>query len=136
MVIFGVETDNVQEANDFIVATDERINNVDIARNPFNGYAKIISKDSFNTLSVVKMVPLWPNFGPWIALFSLMPILIFGWLSPLTLSFPLIFLLMSFFWSETFFVNVFMAGIKKAGYKGKVKKIKKDDLIDVLIERL
>ena len=137
MVIFGVETDNVQEANDFIIATNDRMNKVDIGKNPFNGYAKIINKDCFRTLSVIKMVPLWPNFGPWIALFSLMPIFIFGWFSsPLTLLFPLIFLSIGFFWTEEFFYIILKVGIDKAGYKGKVKRIKKNVLIDELTTRI
>lgn len=137
MAVFGVETDNNDLGNNFIIESNERLKNTDIKKNPFVGYIKIVNKDSFKTTSVIRMVPLWPNFGPWIALFSLIPIFIFGWYdSALALSVPLIFSCISFFWSEQFFYIVFKAGLKKAGYIGDFKKLKKSDLIDELTMRL
>ena len=139
MALFGVRTDDTVISNNFIDDVSERLEGVNLAKNPFNGYAKRFLDDATDLVTVFNMKPLWPNFGPWVALISCVPIMLFTdwpWAVSKLFIIPLFFVGLSFFWSETFFYFSFIAGLKKAGYRGPIKKLKKNDLVDLLARRL
>lgn len=135
MALFGVRTQNNLKVVRFVKEVLERLNSFDIKRNPFRGYIKSF-KDEKDLVIVINMSPLWPNLTPLIALISLIPILFFNGIQGSNwFLIPLFFISLGFFWTPDFFYMVFKAGIKKAGYKGFIKRIKKNDLIDVLAMR-
>lgn len=137
MVIFGVKTHDVASVKKFVRETKKRLETPDLARNPFSGYIKSFEFDKTERITILKIVPLWPNFSPYVAILSLFPIIFFGgYNNPGLLLIPLIFLGLAFFWTEDFFYLILRIGLKKAGYKGKVKKLKRSVLIDELSRRV
>lgn len=133
MAMLGIRLNDVASVKSFITETEERLNGNNFMRNPFTGYIKSFESGTFGRVAVLKMSPLWPNFGPWLALFFLLPVIYFQNLD--LMIFPLIFLLLSFFWTSHFFFLIFKAGLRKKGYNGQIKRMKKDDVIDELIRR-
>lgn len=133
MAVFGVITENKPKVWKFIKDVDTRLNGFDIKKNPFSGYAKSF-KDDNDLIVVLNMRPIWPNFAPWIAGFSFLISLFFGNLKLLVI--PLIFIALSFFWTPEFFYLTFKAGLKKAGFKGRVKRLKQNEIIDALARRI
>lgn len=139
MAIFGVRTDNKPVVKQFVKEVAERVNGGDLVKNPFTGYAKIIvtKPNPQETTTIIKMSPLWPNFAPWGALMTFIGWLIFGGVThPFYLLIPLSFLVLGFFWTEDFFYLTFKLGLRKAGYKGPIKRIKLKVLVDELAGRL
>lgn len=136
MATFGVRTENKLSVYRFIKGVNDRLNRFDFKRNPFTGYTKIFKEDN-DLIVVINMRPIWPNFAPWIAFFSLIPILLFsGPNNPGWLIIPLIFIALSFFWTSGFFYITFKAGLNKAGYKGSIKRLKQTDIINALARRI
>jgi len=137
MAVFGVEIENNSITRKYLRETKKRFETPDLARNPFNAYLKVVNKlkGDKDLITVFSMRPLWPNFPPFVALLSSLSLLLFG-ASIGWFIIPILFLLLGFFWTETFFYLMFRAGLKKAGFKGPVNRLKKDELIDELARRV
>lgn len=128
MACFGVRLSKInKEAKKFIKETNKRLNEEHILNNPFRN-SGILLLD--NVLCCV-FNPIYLNF-PKIALFFLFPIIFY--FKGFVLSFwylpPLIMLVATLFWSKYFYFLFLILGLKKEGYDGKIKLIKKDDLIE------
>lgn len=137
MAVFGVKTQDVASARRFIDETKQRFKGDNIINNPFTAWLKTFEYENTELITVVSMRPLWPNFAPWVALLCLFPILMFGWVTSWTAwAVPLFFLVLGFFWTEDFFYLMFVLGLRKAGYKGPVKKVKRTALIEELARRI
>ena len=136
MAVFGIKTKLNPDVLKFLKDIKKRFKDADLVKNPFTSYIKHFKKQN-DLIIVLKMVPLWPNFPPFVAGLSLATLILFGGLSnPFLLLIPLFFLSLTFFWTENFFFLIFKAGVRKAGYKGIIKRIKKNVLIEELTRRL
>lgn len=129
MVTFGIELEDCKtfpEATKFLIKSNERLQVEDMTKNPFNG-----SINSFGNMAIIIMEPIIFKFYLlsiiWFALG-----IILGWVWSIVVGF--VFLSTCFFWSPQFFFFILKKGIKKAGYKGKVKLINKDEVIGRLIQ--
>lgn len=124
MAIFGIEVDNVAEANDFFLETEQRLQGTDMVVNPFFGSLKMyVSKDS--VLGVASLKPMYPNLTLYVAgFFAILGLFAYwnGWgLQFFFVCMSLASVLAGYFWSSHFMVSMMKVGLRKAGYKGKVE---------------
>lgn len=117
MVIFGFKLE--KSGKDFIKLTNERINNKTVI---FKGEIK-----EYKDFYVFHITPLIFPFY-YIGIFGLLSSLYlagFGWWC-----FPTLFLSASYvFWDKHFYYFMLWIGLKKFGYKGKLKLLKTEDTI-------
>lgn len=135
MAVFGVVTEKSPEAFQFIVDTNQRFNKKELVSNPFSGsFIKLFIRDD-DYLAFVKMKPVYPNFGFIIGYTTLCLVWFFkgfAWSNLYIL--PFSFLLAGLLWSRKFFFYVMEKGLKKAGYNGKVRLLKHEELCESLVD--
>ena len=134
MAIFGVELEDSSLVRDYMAKTNERLSVQNMVTNPFNGKVKEVSKTGGLSVYIVLIEPIWPPFPLIGALFILIPMALKGlvwtwWYLPGMLLLPL-----SLLWTRQFMYFVCHKGIKKAGYKGKIRQISHSKLLKILIE--
>ncbi len=125
MVIFGIELDRNKESIAFMEETKKRLADNNPITNPFYGTVKKLplSKEKKNNYVLV-MDPVYIRFYN-IGYFLLAGAFIFTGLKLSIRYLPgLILLSTSFFWSRFFMYLGLFFGLKKAGYKGKVKLLR------------
>lgn len=126
MVVFGIELFHDKISNKFIDQTKRRLKSNDILKNPFKGNIKY----RYNNI-IIEMTPIYPNITL-LALFIIVPIILFGWSYWLLLfSFP--FLLVGFFRSKYGMFVGFYIGLRKQGYEHRIRLLKDQELIKVLL---
>lgn len=119
----------------------EKLKDNHLIRNPFFGKVEyILSKheigESLKDYYVMMLTPVYPQF------FIFGYLLMFGafvWrgftLSWLMLP-GLILASIGFFWSKYFFYPLFLKGLRRKAYKGKVKLISNTELIELFLYKL
>lgn len=129
MAIFGLELRNSKPLTIFIDKTNIRLQENHMVKNPFYGEAKI-----YDGFIVVEIRPVYMN--PFIlGLFVFLgPLVITNfkiswWLLP-----GLLLILSSIFWTSYFYIFMFMLGLRKEGYKGKVKLINDQETLRRLLK--
>lgn len=108
--------DTIQVKN-FVKQTKKRLLNPNIISNPFTGEFYY-----FKRIITVNLTPVYPNVS-FLAFFIAIPILFFKlslWL--LLLTFP--FLFVGFLFSNLFMYMGLSKGLRKSGYKGKIKYLR------------
>lgn len=120
MVIFGVETEKESKAVDrFYKEVDEKLQGDNLVKNPFIGYVR-----RYGLVAVVKMHPVYPRVY-WFGLLSLVLSVFFRGFGWSWWHLPGFILLgISFFWSRYCFYTLLLLGLKKKGYRGKVKLLR------------
>lgn len=117
MVIFGVELE--KEADDFMRLSEERLNKKTIV---YKGYFK-----KFRDFYLIDIQPLIFPFY-WIGFMGVLSTLYFAGLTIYLI--PSIIISLSYlFWSKYFIYYMLMIGLRKSGYKGKIKLIKHEELL-------
>lgn len=132
MVAFGIEIESITPGIlDFISKTNERLKGVNVVTNPFVNSKIVFVKNNL----ICNIEPVYINFPKYAFIFTLAGVIMF---KGLTLSLwympPLVFLLLSLFWSKYLYLLVIKLGLKNAGYKGKVKLLRDSETIKRLIE--
>jgi len=122
MVIFGIETTNSPELDNFIYKTNERFKNTLLFYGELRKYDNIL---------LVKMKPLILHFY-WLGAFSFITILLVWGFNKFSI-FCLIIFSMGFFWSRYFFYSMLKWGLRKEGHKGKIKLISDQKTLDGVI---
>ena len=125
MATFGVRLENNESFNQaikFLEDTNKRISENNLIKNPFTGTIKRIG-DIF----LVDLKPIYFNFTPFFIfpIIGLYLFMGFTWI----MIFPASLCLLSIFWTKYFFYFFFKIGVKKAGYKGKVKLLKDSETL-------
>lgn len=137
MVIFGIELSRTKEAIKFMKETNDRLQSTNPVTNPFYGSIKRIplkkkDKDHY----VLVMDPVYPKLY-YMGYFLLPGAFIFAGLRLSVAYLPGLFLTLTRFCWSRFFMYLFLAlGLKKAGYKGKVKLIKDSTSLRTLINEV
>ncbi len=135
MVIFGIELSRNKEAIKFMEETKQRLeDNGNIVTNPFYGTIKrlpLVRKDKDHYILI--MDPVYIKFYKF-GYFLLAGACIFiGFrLSPMYLP-GIILSSTRFFWSRFFMYLGLFFGLKKKGYKGKVKLIRDSDSLRLMV---
>ena len=134
MALFGAITLNEDSAASYVTKTNEKFSDYNIVKNPFKG--SIITKDigDGELLHVVNISPLYfayPIFG-WLAVFIVFFMGGFRWN---WLMLPGIILgSLCIFWTKYFYMLIYKIGIKKNGYKGKLRFIRNTKVIELLLK--
>jgi len=131
MVFFGVKLEGTPEVMGFISDTKQRLLTPNIAKNPYKE-AEILYLP--NTLvyyakPVYLLFPLYASIS-----LAVLTFLFAGFNYSIGYIIALIFLSLTFFWSKTFTYLMLKIGLRKAGYKGKLKLLNTEDLFKILLK--
>jgi len=130
MAYFGVETEQSEIVNAFVIDTNQKLQKQDVVKNPFSeGKVLKIRNGLF-----VYMKAVYLNIALYSALFSAILILIFnGFEWTQWFGIPIFFVVLAFFWSKYFYYAMMMWGLRKRGYKGKFKLLSDEESFKRLI---
>lgn len=136
MVHFAIETDNSDEAFKFFADTRERLQSVNILKNPFHGEIKtFVVYDKITAF--ISMKPIYPGtfiFGSIILLINYSVAIIRGGSPNLFFNVVAIFFILAeILRTPQYFGFVLKRGLRKAGYKGKVSLIDGGVLFDKMM---
>jgi len=130
MASFGSEIEDCKTIDVFVNETNERLKEQNLVNNPF-----IDSKAIHLTNTIaIHLKPVYPNY-PLIAFFFIFfPILYFKGISWSSWYIPsIVFLGLSCLWSNRFLYFIMKLGLRKKGYKGKIKLLNNNETIRRLI---
>jgi len=128
MAVIGLKVEGNSETLRFWKDTEERFAANDLGRNPFETKIKHLSMNE--TVLIIK--PVYPRF--W--LFGLLPLaigLFFGWKVSIWIGLSVVFLGVAF-WSAPFYALMLYFGLRKSGYKGKVRFMSMNKIVEEMIE--
>ena len=128
MAAFGIHVRKRLKVENFIVETNKKLNESDFVRNPFKG-----ELFSLGDCVAVYMNPVYVNFPLYAGILAVVLALVFGarfW-GFLPAAF---FFLLSLMWTRFFYYILLRIGLRKAGYIGKIKIMKTEELIRRLME--
>lgn len=127
MASFGIELYYTRQSREFIKKTNKRLEEGRLIINPFIGKIK-----PYNRFCAISIRPVYASpFGVGAGL-SFIILMIVGftyWLIP-----PLMIMLAGVFWTPHFFYIFFKMGLRKEGYKGKVKMLMPGEVLRRIIE--
>jgi hypothetical protein len=133
MAILGVMLQDCDVTHSFIVNTDKKLQEDNVLTNPFRGGIKSFLQENNKVLAVLDIAPIYPNFSILGWLYTLIFFYFFGF--SLLLIPGLIVILLSIFWSRYFFILFVYLGLKKLGYKNKIKLISNEEALRRIIWR-
>lgn len=132
MVVFGVLTERNDAVASYVSTTNAKLKEANMLLNPFEGDVRLVKQEKGDDLHIVNISPLYFNFT------------IFGWLFVLMIFFfnkwhwswlmiPGIALgCLSIFWMKMFYIFIYKKGLRKTGYKGNIKIISNEEVINLL----
>jgi hypothetical protein len=121
MIDLFIKTEATKEAEDFFKATIERSLSESIATNPF--YSEITyRKGQYNLYAKINMRCLYPDFSLLGVVFLLAYYVFYGW--GYVMLIPFLISLTHVIHTNTFYYLMIRLGLRKAGYKGKIKWLK------------
>lgn len=132
MAVFGVQMYNTKEATKYFFDTKERASNTDMLKNPFRASYKLLPVNEAEFMVVADMQPVYPNII-WVSPLILGGVLFTG-ISPAFALIAVPFIFGGFLHTSHAMFLGFRTGARKAGYKGKMKLVKKDDIIRRLMQ--
>lgn len=130
MVYVGLQTEKKLEAVKFFQDLNEKLSDEDIVKNPFKGsLSSFYSSD--NSFFLLDITPVYPP----VWYFMFIPILLglfFAWFWLFWVGLGLL-LVTGFFYSPLFFALMLLLGLRKKGYKEKIKFLSHKKIIEVFI---
>jgi len=130
MAIIGLSVDNTVETKKYFKDLDLKGSDDDMVKNPFIvKSAKFLNQQNF--FYVLSIRPVYPQ----VFLFGYMLVGIFlflGWFNAF-LILPFSLAATHFLWSKYFYQLIFFLGLRKVGYKGKIKYFKNQEIIKRLL---
>lgn len=136
MAVFGIQTEKNRAAKKFMRDSHERLQRPSIITNPFEGHIVKVSDSSSADVDyyVVDIEPVYPKFY-YMGLLGIFLALVFGninaWLIPGSIIF-----LMGIFWNKFWFYIMLRLGLRKAGYKSRVRIVNNELLIRKMIKSI
>jgi hypothetical protein len=131
MMICGIEVEANDVSDSFFQRINEKLSKCDnLFENPFvNSGAYFID----NTVRIVKLDSIYPN----VSLFLIVPMvgLLYFKLYTISLIVACIMILLQFLFSKYFMYITAVIGLRKAGYKGKIRLIGNQKLLSILLQR-
>ena len=135
MAVFGVEVIDNIESKEFMNQTDKRLQNPNLAFNPFNGNVIRIREDIPNAYYIVIMKPIYARiYLIGIFLFAV-AFLLTGFEISWFLLPGIIMFSTGIFWSKYFFFISLYIGLRKVKYKGLIKLFNSDMIVSLLYEK-
>lgn len=133
MAIIGIRLDDTSEARAFAEYVRVKLSDENLLYNPFRGYIRELRPDAPGLLDlVISITPVYPRLYI-LGFIILAAAFIFTLGNPGFLVIPGIILsLPAVLYNGEFYRLVFRWGLKKKGYKGRVKRITKDDIVNHL----
>ena len=126
MAVFALRTLDHSAVDEWVYASMQRGKHLPIARNPYEWrFKKVKKKDSLFVVCEVK--PLVPPFylGGWIAGAGVFLVWGYHWVL-----WPCVVVgMLGYFWTGEFFYQMSRLALRKAGYKGSIKRIKLSELV-------
>ena len=142
MPTFAVEVQNSKIVQDFYKKVDEKMHQSYFVtaghKIPNILTGKVLRLDSYpNDTYVIDANYSIPCLTPYIAMILAIPIAVF-WQTNFTWLWiiPIVFLLLSFFWTKRFISIVQSHSLRKLGFKDKIKIIRNDETIKRLMNRV
>lgn len=136
MALFGFRAEHKKELTNFMLATQKKLESNNVVYNPFIAKIKefnLISEGEPEVIYLIDMNPIYLNFTPigWFMAFAVLVLFGFSWwITP-----GVVITLLGVFWTPEFYYIMFRLGLKKAGYKGKVKRLRNEAIIKELLLR-
>lgn len=123
MAILGIVVENSKESYNFFSETRERLQDTNLVRNPFKGEIK-----KRGDMFVVSICPIYINFTPVVWGLAVVGALVFGihWWHIALAGIGCL----GIFWTKYFFYIFLKMGLRKNGYKGKIKLLGKKEIIE------
>ena len=131
MAIFGVTVEHEAAAVLFFSKVNKRLGVEDMVKNPFEGRILQVERGFY----VVDMKPIYPNMSWVFALPGFLGLLILGHLVWWVLLSFSIWGLFGFFWSRFFFFLMLWVGLRKVGYRGRVRLLRGDETLRGVMNR-
>lgn len=130
MALFAVKTDRSDAVADWFNETTSRARESNMLKNPFNIRVKRIFRRTYWVL-VLEVSPVYPNLSIFGWMTAVGIVMLWGWTWWLL---PAVFIgCLGVFWTSEFYFLVTKMGLRKAGYKGPVKRLRFADVIKEVI---
>lgn len=133
MAIFGIKTIFTPALHKFMEESNERLKSESILDNPFKGVVKIIKRIDSNIYYGIDITPIYPPVPLAGALFMVIPLIFTGWRWSWWLLPGAVFLALGVLWSKYFFYGVLRLGLRKKGIRQKIRLLRNNELLKVLI---
>ena len=130
MAIIGLELEENNIINDFIVTMQDRLKSNNLVKNPFNTKCYMSSKDGIK-LFILSIDPVYFNYSifGWIISFGAFVLKGFSWwLLP-----GIVLGSLGVFWSSHFYYYMLRFALKKKGYTGSILRLNQEEIIKRLI---
>ena len=130
MAIYGMMLEKQDAVSKWIAETDKRSKEENFFKNPFKLRMKFWLRKK-EVLLIMDIKPLYFNFSVFGWFMSAGALFMFGfgwWLWP-----GIILGCLGVFWTADFYFFMAKLGLRKAGYKGKIKRLKLGDIIREVI---
>ena len=129
MAILGIETGKDPKVMEFMLESDKRLQSNNVVKNPYEGKIKKINSENDKESYAIVMTPIYPRFYLFGIILIILPMLFIGirfswWMLPGIILFSL-----GIFWSKIPVYLGILIGLRKQGYKGKVKIISNNEII-------
>lgn len=123
MTIFGVKVEDWKKCETFFKEMSKKFKDNNLVRNPFVGKVKRIGD-----VYVVGIEPIYINFTPYVWMLGGATLLLWGfnWFHFVIIGVGSL----SIFWSKYFFYYMLKRGLRKNGYKGKMKLLTNKNIVD------
>ena len=130
MAQLGIEIDIDDKVIKYMTETHKRLQNDSLIHNPFVGKVKLIICQR-KAQYLIDMTPVYPKVYLGGVFLTVAPLLFwgFGW----WLSFGVCIMSLYFLWTKYFIYLALRLGLKKIGYKGKVKILTNEEIINSLL---
>lgn len=124
MALFGIRTEKNEKVDLFVKETNERLGSNNLVKNPFTGNIKSISP----RLHIINMKPIYLNY-PLVAFCFLFTIgLVF--MNMILLTASVVFAFLSLIWTAPFLFLFLKIGLKRSGYKNKIKYLRPAEILE------
>lgn len=138
MVTFAVEVEDNNIVYEFMRDTHKRLQRKDLVKNPFIGRVVFLPRrlDYTKIIYLIEMESVYPKIYIFGFLILASFLIIFGFNKPLLLIIAIIFISPGLLHTKIFNYLIMSKGLRKAGYKGKIKLLSNGILLQELINSL
>lgn len=131
MAVVGVLVDGCEDVEEFVCAMSDKLGDNNLVSNPFRGRVRRYPVEG-GVLVVLVISPVYFNFSVFGWVVGAIFYFIRGW-NWYVMGAAAGLVCLGVFWSSWFYGVMLKAGLKKWGYRGKIKKLSRDEIVDSLI---
>lgn len=136
MALFGFKAEHTEKLINFMNAVEKKLKSNNLVYNPFNAKVSsypMITEKKPEIIYILDMTPIYPNFSVigWFMVFGVLVMAGFSyWIIP-----GIIISLLGIFWTAEFYYFAFRLGLYKHGYRGEIKRLNHQKIIESLLLR-